>query len=233
MIFSSCLTEEDCELVLDSSVVINLLATGHAAAILKSLAMPVVLTDNVVREVEFDSFKGRHEIGLLQEMIADQVLLVRQLEGQALETFFALVSGPASESLGDGEAATLALAHAKGCSAAIDEKKATRLAAERFASTRLVTTVDILAHNSVRVGLGEAMLADAAFQALRFARMQVREHQFNWIARLIGPQNVEACSSLRRLARRRPLASGGVDELADGKSLLGEANEGVGSRRFP
>lgn len=220
MIFSSCLTEVDCELVLDSSVVINLLATGHAASILKALAMPVVLTDNVLREVEFGFANGRQEISFLQEMIAEQVLAVRELEGQALETFFALVSGPASESLGDGEAATLALAHARGCSAAIDEKKATRLATERFASTRLVTTVDILAHDGVRAGLGVAKLAEAAFQALRLARMQVREQQFDWIARLIGPQNVEACSSLRRLARRRSAISAAAEATPSGDDTL-------------
>jgi predicted nucleic acid-binding protein len=220
MIFSSCLTEEDSELVLDSSVVINLLATGHAAPILKALAMPVVLTDNVLREVELGSSNGRQEVGFLQEMIAAQVLAIRELEGQALETFFALVSGSASESLGDGEAATLALAHARGCSAAIDEKKATRLATERFASTRLVTTVDILAHDGVRAGLGDARLAEAAFQALRLARMQVREQQFDWIARLIGPQNVEACSSLKRLARRRLATSASAgDSLSSDNTL--------------
>lgn len=228
MIFSSCLTEEDCELVLDSSVVINLLATGHAASILKALAMPVVLTDSVVREVELGSSNGRQEVGLLREMIADEVLLIRELEGHALETFFTLVSGPASESLGDGEAATLALAHARGCSAAIDEKKATRLATERFTSIRLVTTVDILAHDGVRARLGDDRLADAAFQALRLARMQVREQQFDWIARLIGPQNVEACSSLRRLARRRSTtsAAAGTPQSDDDTLLRGEASTG-------
>ena len=228
MIFSSCLTEEDCELVLDSSVVINLLATGHATSILKALAMPVVLTDNVLREVAFGSSNGRQDVGFLQGMIAEQVLAIRELEGQALETFFALVSGQASESLGDGEAATLALAHARGCSAAIDEKKATRLATERFASTRLVTTVDILAHDGVRAGLGDARLAEAAFQALRLARMQVREQQFDWIARLIGPQNVEACSSLRRLARRRSTASAavGASQSGDDTLLRKEASTG-------
>jgi predicted nucleic acid-binding protein len=220
MIFSSCLSEEDCELVLDSSVVINLLATGHAASILKALAMSVVLTDNVLREVELGSSNGRQEVGFLQEMITEQVLAIRELEGHALETFFTLVSGPASESLGDGEAATLALAHARGCSAAIDEKTATRLATDRFASTRLVTTVDILAHDGVRAGLGDARLAEAAFQALRLARMQVREQQFDWIARLIGPQNVKACSSLRRLARRRSTASAAVEASQSGDDTL-------------
>ncbi|MBR0810575.1 hypothetical protein JQ544_03505 [Bradyrhizobium diazoefficiens] len=220
MIFSSCLTEEDCELVLDSSVVINLLATGYAPSILEALEMPVVLTHNVVQEVELGCSNGRQQVSLLREMVADQVLMIRELEGQALETFFALVSGSASESLGDGEAATLALAHARGCSAAIDEKKATRLATERFVSTRLVTTVDILAHDGVRAGLGNDRLAEAALQALRVARMQVREQQFDWIVRLIGQQNVETCSSLRRLAKRKSTASVGIARPADGKSLL-------------
>ena len=34
--------------------------------------------------------------------------------------------------------------------------------------------------------LGHVALADASLQALQVARMQVREHQFEWIAALIG-----------------------------------------------
>lgn len=207
MTFSSCLTDEDIALALDASVVINLLATGHAASILRALAIPVVIADNVVREIERGTMNGRQEFDFLARMIDDQVVCVAELEGEALETFFDLVSGNASESLGDGEAATLAFAYRTGCSAAIDEKKATRLAADRFGSLRLATTVDILAHDAVRTSLGETMLADATLQALRLARMQVREHQFDWIARLIGTENVETCSSLKRLTRRRAGAS--------------------------
>jgi predicted nucleic acid-binding protein len=120
------------------------------------------------------------------------------------------VSGNSSESLGDGEAATLAFAHGIGGSAAIDEKKATRLAADRFGSLKIVTTIDILAHDTVRAALGDARLADATLQALRLARMQVREHQFDWVARVIGMENVETCSSLNRLAKR---LAGAANEL--------------------
>jgi predicted nucleic acid-binding protein len=206
MTYSSCLTEEDQELVLDPSVVINLLATGHSAAILKALGMSAVATDNVVREIAFGSSSGRPEVEQLRAIIDDRLLLVSELEGIAMDTFFRLVSGRASESLGDGEAATIAFAHAKGCSAAIDEKKATRLAADRFDSVRLVTTIDILSHGTIQASLGDARLADATFNALQLARMQVREQQFSWVARLIGPERVDACSSLRRLARRKPAA---------------------------
>lgn len=202
MTFSSCLTDEDSALVLDSSVVINLLATGCPIPILRALAIPIVVADNVVREIQRGAMSGRQELDLLARMIDDRVVGVVQLEGEALEIFSELVSGNSSASLGDGEAATLAFAHERGFSAAIDEKKATRLAADRFGSLKLATTVDILAHDTVRNTLGNATLADATLQALRLARMQVREHQFDWIVQLIGPENVQACSSLKRLARR-------------------------------
>jgi predicted nucleic acid-binding protein len=203
MTFSSCLTDEDSALVLDASVVINLLATGQSASILKALAVPIVVVDNVVREIEQGGMNGRQELDPLVRLIEDGIVRLVELEGEGLDIFCDLVSGDASESLGDGEAATLAFAHWSGFLAAIDEKKATRLSADRFASLRLATTVDILAHDTVRTALGDALLADAIFRALRLARMQVREHQFDWVARLIGSANVESCSSLRRLARRR------------------------------
>jgi predicted nucleic acid-binding protein len=205
MTFSSCLAEADRQLVLDASVVINLLATGASAPILRALGIPVLVTDNVVQEVSRDDNNGRPKLALPDELIADGTVSVPRLEGPSLEMFAELVSGSTVETLGDGEAATLAFADAAAASAAIDERKATRIAGSRFPSLRLVTTIDILAHHAVLSELGKVALARAAFQALRIARMQVREHQFEWVATLIGDENVAACSSLRRLATRRAL----------------------------
>jgi hypothetical protein len=49
-------------------------------------------------------------------------------------------------------------------------------------------------------------LAEATFDAIRLARMQVREYQFDWVARTIGPARVDACLNLRKYARHRPAA---------------------------
>jgi predicted nucleic acid-binding protein len=201
MTFSSCLTDEDSELVLDSSVVINLLATECPNEILRALALPIVVTDNVVREIERGVARDRQELDLLARMIGDQVVRVTHLEGETVETFFKLVSGSAAESLGDGEAATLAFAQKFGHSAAIDERKARRLSADRFPTLRVVTTIDILAHANVRDALGKSALSHATFSALRVARMQVRNYQFDWVQELIGQENVAACTSLRRFVR--------------------------------
>jgi predicted nucleic acid-binding protein len=204
MTFSSCLTEEDRQLVLDASVVINLLATGAPAPILRALGIPVQVTDNVVQEVSRGDNNGDPELASLDELIASETVRVSRLEGSSLEMFAELVSGSTVETLGDGEAATLAFAHAARASAAIDERKATRIASIRFRSLRLATTIDILANHAVVSEIGKEGLARATFQALRVARMHVREHQFEWVAGTIGHENVANCPSLRRLASSRP-----------------------------
>ena len=206
MTFLSSLTDQNATLVLDASVVINLLATGDSSAILRALNVPIVVTDMVVRELQGGVAAGHSHFDLLNRALSDQVLRVEKLEGKILEDFFDLVSGSTAETLGDGEAATLALAHGNGFIAAIDEKKATRISSERFGTLKLATTVDILAHEAVRAFLGPERLANATFDAIRLARMQVREYQFDWVAQTIGPARVDACFSLRKYARRRPAA---------------------------
>lgn len=203
MTFSSCLTDQDKVIVLDASVIINLLATGYVTEILQALKASLVVTGHVVREIEQGAANGRKEPKLLTELIDARFLQMKELSGPSLEHFFSMVSGKTSDSLGDGEAATLAFAYSNGFSAAIDEKKATRIAGERFEAMKLVTTLDILAHELVRTLLGDTALASATFQALRVARMQVRPHQLDWVTQLIGEDNLTACASLKRYARRK------------------------------
>lgn len=208
MTFSSCLTNQDKVIVLDASVIINLLATENAGAILQALEADLVVTGNVVREIDQGAANGRSESKHLAELIDSRVLRAEELAGLSLEHFFDMVSGHTSNSLGDGEAATLAYAYSNRCSAAIDEKKATRIAGERFEAMKLVTTIDILAYESVQALLGHEVLANATLQALRISRMQVRPHQFDWVANLIGEGDLAECASLKRLARRRTESRG-------------------------
>ncbi|WP_418648277.1 hypothetical protein ACNQFN_06175 [Thauera butanivorans] len=203
MTFSSCLTNHDQALVLDASVIINLLATGSVGAILQALDVRLIVTDNVVREIGQGEVNGRQEPKLLAELIGNQILRVEELAGPSLENFFDMISGHTSNSLGDGEAATIAFAHNNGFSAAIDEKKAARIVGERFGALKLVTTVDILAYGPVQASLGHETLSNATLRALRHARMQVRDHQVDWIVQLIGVENLMACSSLKRHARSK------------------------------
>lgn len=61
MTFSSFLTNQDKVIVLDASVIINLLATANAGAILQALKADLVVTGNVVREIDQGAANGRSE----------------------------------------------------------------------------------------------------------------------------------------------------------------------------
>jgi predicted nucleic acid-binding protein len=203
MIYSSCLTEQDRLLVLDASVVINLLATGYAAEILAALNRPILLPVPVVREVEIGEQRGHGANTKCRELLVSGRIEITDLDGASLPVFVDLVGGSTSSSLADGEAATIAIASTRGGCVVIDEKKATKLLPARFPRIAAATTIDLLSHKTVVRQLGRESLAAGTILALKEARMQVREIQFGWVEDIIGEAAVATCSGLRRLVRGR------------------------------
>jgi predicted nucleic acid-binding protein len=197
----SCLTDPSKLVVADTSVAINLNATGYAADILKSLPNRMVITNVAYGELE----KGHNDVRRNMEIIAElskQGLIDIVSLGDLAGTLFAtLVSGPTAETLDDGESATIAYAVENGGIPLIDEKKATRICEERFSSLSLACTVDVLAHESVQAVLGRDNLSHAVFNALTQARMRVLPHHNEWIISLIGRERAQSCNSLSRSLR--------------------------------
>lgn len=203
MIFSSCLSDNDTHLVCDASVLINIIASGEAERILIALPFRILASEQAIREVYSGAADGHSEAQVLRDLVSSDVLEVLPMADQAMDTFSDLVSGSLASSLGDGEAATAALAIAAGYVAGIDEKKATKICGERFPKLKIATSVDLLAHNSALSVLGREGLASATLRSLKLARMQVREHQLTWMVDLIGLERAGECSSLRRLLASR------------------------------
>ena len=150
--------------IADASVWINLIATERAHVILRATPVPLRITDVALAELERGRSKGRQaadEMAALLHMgLTDVVALAA--EDEAL--FVSLVSGPAAETLDDGEAATLACAHRLGVCALIDERKATQIAARRFETLEVLSTVDLLLSPEVRNACGED-LGDVAVRS--------------------------------------------------------------------
>lgn len=126
-----------------------------------------------------------------------------QIGHAGVQHFSNLVSGPAAQTLDDGEAATISLAleikpHVMPL---IEEHKANRICADRFAHLVTGSSVDLLAQDDVQAALGNAQLADAVFNALLVGRMRVLPHHLDWVVNLIGPQRARQCESLPRSAR--------------------------------
>jgi predicted nucleic acid-binding protein len=200
MTFSSSLSSNERVLVLDASVLINLIGSGCSERILAALSVPVWVSDYAANEI----LDGGHEDAVVMKILFDGGLINRKPMMSAASSLFEdLVSGATQESLGDGEAATIAIASGSGAIAVIDERQGWRIANGRLPGLQLATTVDIFALPSVKMMLGEKALGEAVYSSLVRARMQVREHQLDWVVGCIGSEAASACRSLARLIRHR------------------------------
>ena len=185
----------------DTSVVINLDATGCFDQILDVVPNRLMVPEDVQTEVRRGEAGGAHEENAIWAIIERGQAQVAALTRDGLERFRSLTGGRANETLGDGEAATIACALSLGAIALIDERKALRISAERFPSLVTATTLDVLAHPRVESDLGLSRLSEAVFNALTRARMRVPPQYLPWVADLIGAENLSKCNSLPRWVR--------------------------------
>ena len=161
-------------LVLDTSVWINLLATEAANAIVAALPCACHAPQPVVAELVRDPITGvpfASNIHPLLQM-APHVSVVA-LDAAELELFLDLVGAPAVDALGDGEAATIAVAATRGLDLVIDDRKARRIVRERFGNAQVYWTVDLLRAAPVVAALGSSQAEICFEKARRYGRMHL------------------------------------------------------------
>ena len=198
-----CPTDPAVLVVADASVIISLNATGCATDIIRALPNRLAVVDVVPTELETGRPRGRQDAELLKGLVAAGLVDIVKLCDKAEQYFEGLVLGPATETLDDGEAATIAYAIAHGALALVDERKANRICVERFPALRVGCTVDVFAHPNVQENLGKEVLAVAVFNALIRGRMRVISHHVEWVVGLIGPERAARCVSLPNSVRAR------------------------------
>lgn len=197
----SCLEEIDDPLVLDASVVVNLNATGFADRVLDAIPAGVFIPDPVVRELQRGTKMGHSDATDLDALLAQGLADTITVPVSAQSDYIALVSGSATSSLGDGEAATIASAFAMRAWAGIDERKARRICSDRYKEVRVASTVDILAHPDVVGSLSDDEFSSALLAALEVANMQVQKQHMEWVVGRIDPDKIATCLSLPRAVR--------------------------------
>ncbi|QDC37274.1 hypothetical protein [Sphingobium fuliginis] len=183
-------------LVGDASVWINLVATERAETILRASRARHLITSTALGELETGRAKGRHTAAVMVELIAMGLIDEVRLGAAEEEVFLSLVAGPVSQTLDDGEAATIAFALGGGSVALIDERKATGLCGQQFPSLTVASTTDLLLSGAVRQALGEEELSNGLFLALSGARMRVPDRHLEEVCRLLGPKRARLCPSL-------------------------------------
>ena len=197
----SCLNDPAVPVVADTSVVINLNATGFAQAILDALPNPFIVVEEVAIELESGRRNGRKATDGLNALIAAGQVEVVRLGSDGMRHFSGLVSGSAADTLDDGEAATIAYALEHRATALIDERKANKICAKRFGQLFTGCTVDLLVHSEIEAALGRVCIAEAVFNALVHGKMRVPAEYLGWVTNLVGQDRMKQCVSLPRSIR--------------------------------
>jgi predicted nucleic acid-binding protein len=185
-------------LIVDASVMINLLGTGSPGKLLKGHGLPLLMAEEAFGEVKHHPISGHYAAPDLAQLISEGLLEILPLGDTARRTFHDLIANDLTGGLDDGEAATIALAIAHSAHAVpvIDEKKAARLFAGQWAQRVLVSSITLLAQPQVRCQMNESDFADALFSALRHARMRVPIEARSWVHEVIGSDRAAQCSCL-------------------------------------
>jgi predicted nucleic acid-binding protein len=196
------LTDPNAILVADTSTVINLNASASSREILRAVPNRLVVAESVLVELEDGKRRGRLDADQLKELINDGFVEIIPMGDIGARYFEELVIGPATETLDDGEAATIAVALEYQGIALIDERKAHRICSGRYPTLRTACTIDIFAHPEVLRVLGEQKLASSVLSTLMLARMNVPPHYVDWVVKLVGPDKAAYCSSLPKSVRQ-------------------------------
>lgn len=188
-------------IVLDASAIINLNGSGAATEMLSALRRDFVVAQDVYDELKRGARNGRRDFEVLDDLIARKLIQRQDFSASGADLFETLTVGSSAMTLDDGEAATIALAFELGGAAVIDENKGRRLALQFAPDVPLVASVECFSHPAVGNALA-GKLADAVFNALQQARMQVLPSHHAWIVKLLGVERALLCHSLPRSIRR-------------------------------
>lgn len=188
-------------LVLDASVLINLLATGRLASILSCFCPSAVVVEEVIGEVRRNPRDRQENAALLDPFFAQAALTRDSLSGsdEMLELYLELAGADEQEDLGDGEAASMAYAVHKGYAVALDERKARAVCRRRFPNIQICSTLDMLRALEGACSISREHVVESVYDALKFARMRVPPEHDAWVRGLLSAEQLKDCPSLRRM----------------------------------
>lgn len=186
-----------CPLVLDTSVLINIFASGFPDDVLGAIPNVFLVPDTVAREIR----REPEELALLDKLFELENVVSTSMASSEEVIFTTLVTG--SGSLDDGEAATIAIAIGRDGTPVIDERKGRRVFEGLRAKTAPYWSLDLLHHDQVVRTLGVTRSTDAVYNALRDGRMRICETQCDRVVTLIGAERALHCTSLPGYKNRK------------------------------
>lgn len=170
-------------LVLDASVVINLLGTGQPVEVLAGLRQRCLIEQKTLQEVKRHPIPGFKLEERLEVLFRDGLLEVARMTDAEYEVFIELVRAPLGVRLGDGESAAIAIAP-RGASIVLDERRARRRVAEKLPSLAIVSSLRLVLTSAHRQGWSQRRVAELVALAQVHARMGVPKDDASLLAQL-------------------------------------------------
>lgn len=180
-------------LVLDASVVINLLGTGQPVEVLAGLRQRCLIEQKTLQEVKRHPIPGFKLEERLEVLFRDGLLEVARMTDAEYDVFIELVHAPLGVRLGDGESAAIAIAP-RGASIVLDEKRARRRVAEMLPALATVSSLRLILTSAHRQGWTEQSVAAIVALARVHARMGVPKDDAALLAHLMEELSTD-CSS--------------------------------------
>jgi len=201
MICSSSLADDLTPLVLDTSVLINLHACSLGEQILTAIPNAIVVPDIVIEELEHETSRINGEHQFLESLLAQQKVRPMPLDDAGWTIFEKLTTS--RPSLGDGEAATIAIATISAHRPIIDDAKGRKRTEALIGERTAAWSLDLLVHPTVQEALENDSYIEAIYLALREGRMRIDEERCDAIVELIGLERALKCPSLPGFKTRR------------------------------
>lgn len=149
-------------LITDSSVLLNVIASGHASAIFRMQSWQFVVCPKVAEEVRFLRHRVSREVRPVDLSPFFDSSEIQFMEPETDEDFEWLVDFTAALGRGgEGEAMCFALAASRNLTVAIDDQKAIRKALKVSLNQPIVSTPALIKEWSTSTGIEKAILSEA------------------------------------------------------------------------
>jgi len=189
-------------LVFDASALINIASSGICAEFIAALGRNCLVEEIAWREITGHIEKYRLNENIKKAVSCGQLDIVDMSQSEAA-MYISLVSAPHPNTLDDGEAATIALAHNREAIAVIDEKKGGRIAGELVPPLNVLSTLDLFKMIEDGCQSNGLCINTALFKSLTKARMRVPFEHEDWVFQCLTGEQVKQCVCLPKRLRER------------------------------
>lgn len=159
------------QLVVDASVLINILGCGAPETILRGLQHPALVEERTLREVLRHPLPGQDHTTFFDFAFKSRLLSKVEMCDAEYDTYLGLIQASLGTRLDDGESAALSVASHRRICAVIDEKKARNFAARYFPDLKVVSSLKLLISAAARLNKGSSWAKTTIANAHAHARL--------------------------------------------------------------